>query len=296
MNQLRYFLPVILLIFSLPLIVQAQRGAGRGGNGTPATPRGENPNIQSTPGRPDIDFTLPENLAGITLPDDLPSPEDIQAIITELELPFSLDDLDLPASSPEAYAVIVGFGQSYPGIIVNPIYAGTLTGNSASELVEGQDITIPLEIETVTSELPVEVQSILTNATGVAYWGIYQDGAAAVYTESDCTANCSVAVDNLQLTLNNGSVGLYTVYLQSPVTDAVSAQNLILSTYPALENYELMPYAIDAGYAFTGIDSTISTEFSATGFLAGVMSATTEQSIIYVVFGVGDGYIELIPR
>ncbi len=295
MRLLRYLLPAMILLFSYTTAVQAQGRGGRGnGEHTPVVPRGtvrpevQLPEITGTP------FAIESDWTGITLPDDLPSQADIQALLDDFDLPFSLEDLDLPGSSPEAYTALVGFGQSYLGITIDPFYAGVISGEAVDDTELPEEL--PVELETVTVEVPAEVQSLLENVTGIGYWGIYQNGAAGLYTASNCTADCSLTVDNLQLTLSNGSIGLYTVYQQSSITDDISAQNLILSTFPALARYELTSYAIEAGYTFTGYDTSVGTDFSGTGFLAGVTPSQNGQSLVYVIFGVGEGYIELMPR
>lgn len=57
----------------------------------------------------------------------------------------------------------------------------------------------------------------------------------------------------------------------------------------------MTPYDVEVGYAFTGMNSRMGTEFSAQGFVAGVAFAETGQSIVYVIFAVGDGYVSLLP-
>lgn len=296
MKYLRSTALVMLLFLSVPLLVQAQPGRGNGGiDRTPIAPRGEGqaPDIAITPPAINPEFALPDEWSSVTLPEGLPSQTEIQAMIESFELPFSVDDLNLPASSAEAYTAIVGFGQTYLGMTVNPLYAGTLTGDIPETDVE---LSIPLEVQTVSAELPAEITSILSSTSGTSFWGIYENGAAAIYTASDCTANCSVTMDNLQVTLTNGSLGLYSVYRDAQIMDATTAQNLILNTYPALSTYTMTPYDVEIGYAFTGMTSTVGADFSARGFLVGVTSAETGQSIVYVIYGIGDGYVSLLPQ
>ncbi len=295
MRYLKYALPIMLLLMSVPALVQAQPGRGNGGTDrTPVAPRStiQAPDIAIPPPAINSEFTLPEDWSGLTLPSDLPSQADIQAMIASFELPFSLDDLNLPEPSAEAYTAIVGFGQTYLGVHVNPLYAGALTGDLPTTDVE---VDIPTEIQTISAEMPAEISSLLSAMSGVAYWGIYDSSAAAVFTANDCTMNCSVTMDNLQVTLTNGSLGLYSVYRDTQVMDAISAQNLVVNTYPALSAYAMTPYDVEVGYAFTGMNSRMGTEFSAQGFVAGVAFAETGQSIVYVIFAVGDGYVSLLP-
>lgn len=281
MKHLRYFLPALVLIFSLSIVAQAQRG-GRGGNGgdgdnTPIAPRGTVA----------AEFTFPFSGTPISLPDEFPSRDEIQELLSDYDLPFSLEDLDLPASSPEAYAAIVTFGQNYLGIRVDPFYAGSIPDT-------GTTSTIPAEVEAMSAELPSDLQAILDQLSGTPYWSIYENGAAIIYLDADCNDDCSLDMDSLQLTLENGSFGLYTTYEQVAVTSEIAAQNLVLSIYPALSNYTLTPYSVSTGYAFIGTNITTSADFSATGFIAGVTSSENGKALTYVIFGVGEGYVSLI--
>lgn len=291
MKNLKYTLPMMILLLSFPLLVQAQ--PGRNEDRTPIVPHStiQVPDVVLTLPAVIEDFEVPEDWSDFTLPTELPSQEDIQAMIENLDLPYTIDDLNLPESSVESYAAIVGFGQTYLGVTVSPLYAGMLTGDLPATDIE---LDIPAEIQAISSELPAEITSIVNAMSGVAYWGIYETGAAAVYTASDCAVNCSVTMDNLQLTLTTGSLGLYSVYSDAPVTDALSAQNLVMATYPALNGYAITPYDAEVGYAFTGMNTTMGSDFSGQGFVAGVTTAETGQSIVYVIFAVGDGYVSLL--
>lgn len=291
----RVWLLIVLTIalMSMSGAVQAQRG-GRGGEGdrTPIAPQ-----PVGTPVREPIAFTPPQNLPSQAdiqaLIAELPSQTDVQAIVDNLELPYSLDALSLPETSPEAYAALVHFGQSYLGTTINPLFAGTIDGqlpDNPERLSE-----LPIEIETISTELPAEIQTLMTTVTGVAYWGITENGAAALYTASDCAmASCSMTVDNMQVTLNNGSLGMYSIYLTAQVNDALTAQNVISSIYPNLAAYTMTPYTVEEGYAFTGYNAQVSAEFTASGFITGVNSSENGQIIVYVVYGLGDAYLELL--
>ena len=283
---------LLMLLIGNIAPISAQPG-GRGGAGDGPGNRDETPPIQNnTENRPAIggntaDIEIPTDFSDIQMPDTMPATDELTTMMEEMELPISLDDLELPGSSAEAYTGLVGFGQTYLGTTIDPLYASSL--NTA-----GMDMEFPAELTSITSELPVEVVAILTTAEGLVYWGVYQPGAAAVYILLNCNDNCTVTMENIQATLTDGSLGVYSVYTETAVNNDADAQNLILNTYPLLGNYTFEPYAIEVGYAFTSSAVSQGSNLQATGFIAGVVDTDNGQSLVYVVYGVGEGYADLV--
>jgi hypothetical protein len=299
----RFALPfVFLLLIAFVTSAYAQRGGGGGradrtpdANATRPTRPTHDPNM--TPIFPTRDpnampRAIPTDWSSIALPTGLPSREELEAMIELLDLPFDLASLDLPDSSPEAYSALVAFGQTYLGLSIEPLYAGTLDTSTIGSRRGAQTREIPAEISSISTELPAEIQAILANASGVAYYGIFETGVAIVYTASECTqANCSVTMETLQVTLTSGSIGFYSLYSPTVVNDATTAQSLILLYFPALNAYGLSPAEASTGYAFTG---TGFAEGQVTAFVAGVLPSENGQSLVYVSYGVGDAYVSLL--
>lgn len=298
---MKKILVMLILTLGAVSLVVAQPGGGRGGNplgggGNPPT-GGERPNPPALGGG---DGTMPQIGEGnFTIPENLPtSPEELQAMLESGDLPISLDDLPIPESSAEAYAAIVGFASTYLGTSLDPLYTGEVGAAQASvaanapSTVDTSEVQALIQAE-IMGMIPEEVQLVLATASsdGLSYYGIMQNGLAAVYTADSCTgANCSVSMEQLQLTITSSSLGAYVLLSDSAVSNSNDAYTLIINSFPLLAYENLEPVESDTGYMFSATNYSDS-EISA--LLAGVIS-TGEQTIVYVALGVGETYAEIV--
>lgn len=300
-----------------PTLPAPSTGGGAPGNlpinpqVTPAAP-GINPNIpnlQITPGVPGINPnlpnlqltvpniplmlpTMPTNWQDFVMPTGIPtSAADLQAALQALDVPYDVT-LEAPIfeNSQVAYTAVVGFGQTYLSTNVAPLYAAEFSTAELAQLTtlsaEAQQLT------QITSQFPAEVQAILAQATGVAYGALLSDGVAVVYT-GDCTGEqCSIAMDNLQFTITEGSLGGYGLYRSTNVTSADQALGLIRTTYPALAAVNLAPTTTTSGYAFSAVSGEAANA-TLQAYYAGTMTVNN-QTLVYALVGIGTGYVDIV--
>lgn len=299
-NNMKRFSILFLLIIlatSVSTSFAQGRGGGRGGNGTPPPPPsnladraaqaiGQLPNTENIA----ESLQIPEDWSNFTIPEDLPATlDDIVAELETLELPDEfdiaalLDGLDLSQfNSQAAIASIIGFAETHLGTTVSPIIAGDTQQLEATELYQQ-----------VITQLPVDAQQILMNASGIGYYAILEDGVGVVYTVESCNSpNCAVDLGQLQFNITTASLGTYARYRTATVPDANAAYSLLISTYPQLAYYTLTPIQAEAGFAFSAVDYGQS---NAIAYFAGVIEEGG-NAVVYVVAGIGDGYINLIPQ
>lgn len=238
------------------------------------------------------EFEIPENWADIDLSAQMPNFEDIQALRDELPEDIDLDNLDIRAESdPEATSAILGYASSMLGANVTVLYAGEygdsdLTSNPAAQETIGQ----------IYGELPADMQSLLTQAdslSGVTYWALLQDGLALLYTGDCDLEQCTISKDALQVEITGGSAGGYAIYSDTIPSTADEAKALIQSIYPRLANINLAETESDYGTAFFAFDIDAQSG-SVTAYYAGVYGSDAGKSIVYVVSGVGDAYINVL--
>ncbi|MEL6405021.1 MAG: hypothetical protein AAFV98_16625 [Chloroflexota bacterium] len=292
---------VTMTCLILTVTVHAQPGGGRGGDGNGrGDGRGRDHDNDGNPTSviSALNVGIPETWTDVSLPNDLPTSSELVTLIDDANLPFPLDSLTLPASDATAYANLVGFADTYLGTTIDPLFATTLGMVETQPDNRNYDITdLSDELASISTELPDEIAAILASAEGIAYWGIYENGAGAVFRGEDCGAECLVTVDNIQVTLIEGIFGVYSTYTDERVTDELEARMLILDTYPDLSSYSFDAYdTVENGFAFTGsnIAQSQNDNFAASGFVAGVVAGNNGQSLVYVAFGVGDIYVNLI--
>ncbi len=295
MSRYRLF-AILLLILTLGLIMSSMVSAQRPGRGDgTATPGGERPGggRRETP------------LATLAAPADRPGRGDLTPRPTFERPSFSFTpdpnrpqptfSLTLPAfagASVEADAAINGFAGTHLGTVYALLAGGSL--NSATLSPEAIAL-----IQSFIAALPAQAQSFIAqmaDGSGAAYWGVFQNGMGMVAL-ADCTTNpnCQVTEDNLTLILTSSSGGVYAVYAPASVSDANAALNLLLATYPALTGLSFTPSAeASQGYAFQATAfSRSGTQSISKGVYGGVVPANA-QALVYVVIGVGEGYIEMM--
>lgn len=305
---------VMILTFSLPVLAQGPRGGngggGRGGAGGGNLP--SNSDIQvNIPSAEDIQATasavvnelkadastlnemwenleIPDDWSQLTIPSDLPTSDDLQAMWDDLPYDFEFDALDFNfASSAEASTAIVGFAATYLGANVSPLYASVVDGS--------QSTTSQASIDTIMRQFPAELQAMLASVddlSGVTYWGLLPDGVASVYT-GECNAEqCDISQDNIQLQVTSGSVGAYAVYRDGNPPTVEDITYLLYATYPALYGVGLSPVESDTGTAFVSVAMNPDTA-KLSVYYAGVIPAG-DQAIVYAVVGVGDVFVQLM--
>jgi len=234
-------------------------------------------------------FQMPSDWATFTLPEGLPTDStELADFLQDYELPyeFSSDTL-LADSSEEASGVIVGFGSQYLGTTVMPLYAGTFPA---------QDSEVDASYTSIESTLPPEYQVMLDMAksiSGVGYWAILDSGVAVIYT-GDCPpdAACSFTLDSLQFTISDGSLGMYSAYLQGSVASQEAALQAATVAYPMLAAIQLTPVEADSGYTFTGMLSSIEAQ-QLIGYAVNVVNVN-DQTIVTASVGIGNAYIEIM--
>lgn len=235
-------------------------------------------------------FEVPDNWSEIELTDEMPSVEDIEAMADEL--PVDIDSLDIGLeSSAEATSAIIGYASSMLSLTVTPLYAGEY-GDSDIDSSEVAQETI----NQVYDQLDADMQSLLSQAdslSGVTYWALLEDGLALVYT-GDCDFDqCSISQDMVQVEVTNGSAGAYAIYSDTVPSSTDEAKALVQSTYPYLATIELSETESSYGTAFFAFDINMDSQ-QVTAYYAGVYGADTGQSIVYVVSGIGDAYINIL--
>lgn len=277
-----------LLLLTLAVPTLAQRG--RGGTDRPPIDLSHLPELPQfdLPDLPDDlgEWTIPEAWADITLPESLPTTVDeLEAWLAQYE---SLLELELanfkPVSNPDAAAVVSGFASTYMAASVAPIYAGTISANSSSTA----------DIQQVVAAMPSEIQNMMTIVAMMqlnGFWGIFNDGFGVISSDIPCDSDaCSIDLGRAQLTIEEASVGLLVLYRPIVVSDAPTAQSLLISAYPALASYEMTAIESEAGFIFSAVDLNPETPV---GYIAGVITEG-DQSLVFATAIVGEGMVSMV--
>lgn len=233
-------------------------------------------------------------LSSISVPDDMPdSAADVQAALQNANVPYDVTLENVPPSSETAYAAIVGFAEIYLGITPAPLYAAEFnTANAGTRPRRGSSTEMSAELESIVEQFPEELQTMLANASGIAYAGLMSNGLAVVYTGECTAAQCSISMDNLQFQITQESLGAYAVYISGTVTDANSAMAMVKAAYPALNSIPLAPTDVETGYAFTAVSGDMESA-SVIAYYAGTV-AVGQYALVYAAVGVGQGYAEVV--
>lgn len=258
MRNVKFILALVIV-----LIVSGAVHAQRGGRPTPAGGRGA-PALTPMPtlARPNISLT-PQPTR--TLPGN-PS---------------------LPVISANAAAAVTNFAVAHLGITLDILYAGDFSGATGTT-----NDTISVVIAQLPAELQVFVEST-SNFSGAAYWGAWQTGAGVVAL-GDCTGNpnCTVSMDNLDLSITTSSGGVYGVYTAGAPTSSSDALRWITTTFPALAGLPFAAVEAEQGYAFQALTYTLGQTSTVKAVYAGTISAAG-QTLVYALVAVGDGYVQL---
>jgi len=235
-------------------------------------------------------YEVPDNWSEINLSGEMPSKDDIMAMVNDL--PIDINNLDIGlSSSPEATSAIMGYASSMLGLRVTPLYAGVY-GDSDLDSSEAAQNTM----NQVYSQLDGDMQSLLSqaeNLSGVTYWALLEDGVALVYT-GDCDFDqCTIDQNMVQVEVTNGSVGAYAIYSDTVAASTDQAKALVQSTFPYLATIELSETESSTGTGFFAFDIDMDTQ-EVTAYYAGVYGTETGQSIVYAVSGIGDAYINML--
>lgn len=196
-----------------------------------------------------------------------------------------------PTPSPEAYEALVAFANDQLGATVDPLYAGTYTGDMAALL----------------AYLPAEMQAYVQNllaVAGAAYWGLWQGGGGAVMV-GDCSTNpsaCAISTDTLSAQLTSASAGVYSLLTREGMPASPDAAlQLVTRVYPKLTGLSFAQVTdVESGYAFTattaslGIDPVTHQPISAAKVIyAGVVNVNG-QALVYALVGIGEGYVRVL--
>jgi hypothetical protein len=187
----------------------------------------------------------------------------------------------VPASSAEAYEALVVFANDQLGMVVQPLYAGTLTE----------------EIAVLMHALPNSVQAyaaLLVDAQ--AYWGIISGGAGAVAV-GDCSAAAPCAVESFPAALSNASAGVYMLWVGRPMPGSdADALDLVTTVYPALNGLSFSKVTDVQGYGFMANAYGVGTNGAgqpatvAKLVYAGVVQIEG-QTVVYAMVVVGETYM-----
>jgi hypothetical protein len=190
-----------------------------------------------------------------------------------------------PSPSAEAYSAIVIFANDQLGAVVEPLYAGTATG----------------EVQALLGQLPEEIQAYFLNTlsiSGDAYWGLLYGGVAGVAVGDCTTSDCAVTRDNLDVHLSNGSAGAYSILADSAMpTTTAEALDLITKVYPRLEGLAFAQITDVEGLAFTattasmGVDATTGEPISVAKVVYAGTFDLNGQPLVYAVVAVGEGMV-----
>jgi len=235
-------------------------------------------------------YEVPDNWSEIDFTGEMPSKDDIIAMVGDL--PIDLDSLDIGLeSSPQATSAIIGFASSMLGLNVTPLYAGQY-GDSD---LDSSDIAQET-IDQVYSQLDGDMQALMSQAdslSGLTYWALLDNGMALLYT-GDCDLDqCSISQDMVQVEVTQGSVGAYAIYSDTVPSSTDDAKALVQRTYPYLATIDLSETESSYETAFFAFDIDMDTQ-QVTAYYAGVYGAETGQSIVYAVAGLGDAYINMM--
>lgn len=277
-----------LLLLTLAVPALAQRG--RGGTDRPPIDLSNLPELPQfdLPDLPDDlgEWTIPEAWADIALPESLPATvAELEAWLAQYDVLLELDlETFKPASNPDAAAVVSGFASTYMGASVAPIYAGTINANTSSTA----------DFQQVVATMPAEIQNMMTIVAMMqlnGFWGIFNDGFGIISSDIPCDSDaCSIDLGRAQLTIEEASVGLLVLYRPIVVTDAPTAQSLLISAYPALASYEMTAIESETGFVFSAVDLNPETPV---GYIAGVLTEG-DQSLVFATAIVGEGMMEMV--
>jgi hypothetical protein len=197
-----------------------------------------------------------------------------------------------PASSEEAQIVIVDFANQHLGVNPDLLYAGVWDGNTNQTGDSSQQT-----LDQILSQLPTELQQFIEtsyNGSATSYWGVYKTGAGVVVL-GDCTnnPNCTFDMDNLNVYLTSSSGGVYGTYTTGTVSSADAALKRVQTTYPALAAVKFTAVKVQQGFAFQATTTIGSNKQAITTFIdAGVVNVG-QQSLVYALVAVGEGYVKL---
>ncbi|NDJ74960.1 MAG: hypothetical protein GYB65_01765 [Chloroflexi bacterium] len=188
-------------------------------------------------------------------------------------------------SNPEAAAAITNFAATHLGAEIVPVYAQKPTGILAGG-------TIP---DVILNELPEDVQALYADLEasgldGATYYAVLEDGLAMVITEQDCAGlNCTVDADDLQVNIEEASLGVYILYNEQPVGSSDAAYDLVVANFPALQGVplEALPPGTTYTYPFSAVDTSLT---GGTAYFARVAD-WEDTAVVYVITAVGEGYI-----
>lgn len=238
-------------------------------------------------------FVVPDDWSQIDLTGEMPSFDEILSMRDELPEDIDIDSLDiLPESSATATNAIVGYASSMLGLTVTPLYAGEYYSGDV-DANEAAQTTISV----IYDELDADMQALMQQAdelSGITYWALLEDGLALLYT-GDCDLDqCTIQQDRVQVEITSGSAGAYTLYNDSIPASSDESKVLIQSTYPYLATIDLAETESSAGgYAFFAFDIDVESG-AVTAYYAGVYPSDAGKSIVYVVSGIGDAYINML--
>jgi hypothetical protein len=253
------------------------------------------PAPQTTLAVPQGTFVMPTFAwTEITPPPAMPrNMNELQARLATMDLIYPLPvDVPLPPSSDVAYAAVTGFAAQYLGTNFTPMYAAEFDTTTAGNRPILQQAQANPELEAYAAQFPPEVQAMLANASGVAYVGLNTVGMGIVYA-GDCTgAQCNITLDSLQLTITEGSMGVYGIYHTGSVSSETDARNLLAVTYPGLPLNSMTATTVEQGYAFTGGTGDMQ-NVSVIAYYAGVVPVD-KYLLVYSATGIGQGYAEWV--
>jgi hypothetical protein len=248
------------------------------------------PALQTTLAVPQGTFAWAE----ITPPPEMPqNMDELQARLATMDLIYPLPvDVPLPPSSEVAYAAVTGFATQYLGTNFTPMYAAEFDTTTAGSRPILQQAQANPELEAYAAQFPPEVQAMLANASSVAYVGLNTVGMGIVYA-GDCTgAQCNITMEGLQLTITEGSMGVYGIYHTGGVSSETDARNLLAVTFPGLPLNSMTATTVEQGYAFTGGTGDMQ-NVSVIAYYAGVVPVD-KYLLVYSVTGIGQGYAEWV--
>lgn len=232
-------------------------------------------------------------------PTFVPPPEDATVIdFEDITLP---EEFDLAAiaerfseNNPEAYAAISGFSAAYFGASLEPVFAqkrgGGILANSDVISDVADDIVGQLSDEAQVLYAAVDQADLV----GALYYGLLDDGFAVVITADDCSGRrCTVALDELQLNIENAALGMYAVNVDGSVESSEAAYDLVISTFPAMANVPLVEADATIGYAFAYSDSSMTGGISYFFSVATSTYPDGSTTKVYGRVGTGEGYVAL---
>ncbi len=198
-----------------------------------------------------------------------------------------------PTPSADAYEALVVFANDQLAVTVDPLYAGSFTG----------------DVQTIMAYLPAEIQALLLNATSIsgnAYWGLMAGGAGVVLV-GDCASSpsaCAVNSDNLTTQLSSASAGTYGFLVSAAApTSADAALQLVTQVYPKFTGLSFAQVTdVETGYLFMattasmGIDPVTYQPVSVVKVIYSGVVTVNGQSFVYTLVGIGEGYVNILNQ